>query len=110
MGVMNTGRVNKTQKKAKLKINDHTDLDSFRGGVGGIAERYKEKSSGSNSTLNNAWKKTSVSVKNQWKTLVIGRNKNENSMIVPSNSNQMQANGANAGGGISFRETNSNLS
>ena len=37
--------INKTQKKSKLKIQDHTELESFRG----VGERYREKHIGNNS-------------------------------------------------------------
>ena len=72
--VMNSSRVNKTQKKSKLKIQDHTELESFR-----VGERYREKHNGNNSSTN-GWKKTSVSVKNYRKTLVVGRNRMETNM------------------------------
>ena len=58
----NSGRVNKTQKKSKLKIQDHSEIESFR-----VGERYREKLNVN--TSSNCWKITSVSVKNNHKTL-----------------------------------------
>jgi hypothetical protein len=60
--MINSSRVNKTQKKNKLKIHDHSEIDSFR-----VGERYREKLNGNSSS--SCWKITSVSVKNNHKTL-----------------------------------------
>jgi hypothetical protein len=78
---MNSSRVNKTQKKSKLKIQDHSELESFR-----VGERYREKHNGNNSSKS-GWKKTSASVKNYRKTLVVGRNRMETNMGAASNTN-----------------------